>query len=93
MFKALLSLPAFGWKGPHLVCQRLNEAVTEVKNVARADRVSAGDSVVSLMERKHSMAACLAGFRMRFVAEAGYAIRAVQNQRGSGRSGPGVHAA
>jgi len=50
-FKARLRSRAFGWKGSHLACQRLKEAVTEIKKVARADPKTAGDGFVSLMER------------------------------------------
>ncbi len=50
-FKARLRSRAFGWKGSHLACQRLKEAVTEIKKIARTDPVTAGDGVVSLMER------------------------------------------
>jgi hypothetical protein len=50
-FKPRLRSRAFGWKGSHLACQRLKEAVTEIKKVARTDPVTAGDGVVSLMER------------------------------------------
>ncbi|HLK66236.1 MAG TPA: hypothetical protein VKU19_22530 [Bryobacteraceae bacterium] len=50
-FKARLRVRAFGWRGSHLACQRLKEAVTEIKQVARKDPVTAGDGVVSLMER------------------------------------------
>jgi len=50
-FKARLRSRAFGWRGSHLACQRLKEAVTEIKKVARADPVTAGDGFVSLMER------------------------------------------
>jgi hypothetical protein len=50
-FKSRLRSRAFGWKGSHLACPRLKEAVTEIKKVARIDPVTAGDGVVSLMER------------------------------------------
>ena len=50
-FKSRLRARAFGWRGSHLACQRLKEAVTEIRNVARTDPVIAGDGVVSLMER------------------------------------------
>ncbi|MGH9663476.1 MAG: hypothetical protein ACRD9L_03515 [Bryobacteraceae bacterium] len=51
MFKPRLRPHAFGWNGSHLACQRLKEAVTEIKKAARVDLVTAGDGVVSLMER------------------------------------------
>ena len=50
-FKAPLRARAFGWRGSHLACQRLKEAVAEIKKVARTDPVTASDGVVSLMER------------------------------------------
>jgi len=50
-FKPRLRAKAFGWQGSHLACQRLKEAVAEIKKVARVDPVIAGDGVVSLMER------------------------------------------
>lgn len=51
MFKARLRSHAFGWRGSRLACQRLKEAVSEIKKVARTDPVTASDGVVSLMER------------------------------------------
>src|ERR1051325_7461249 len=50
-FRSRLRTRAFGWRGSHLGCQRLKEAVAEIKGVARADPVTAGDGVVTLMER------------------------------------------
>lgn len=50
-FKPHLRTRAFGWNGSHLACQRLKEAVSEIKLVARTDPVTAADGVVSLMER------------------------------------------
>lgn len=50
-FRARLRSGALGWRGSHLACRRLKEAVTEVKNAARTDPVTAGDGFVSLMER------------------------------------------
>lgn len=50
-FKARFRSQAFGWRGSHLACQRLKEAVTEIKRAAKSDPVTAGDGVVSLMER------------------------------------------
>ena len=49
-FRSRLRFRAFGWKGSHLACQRLKEAVTEIKKVARTDPVTAGDGVVSQKE-------------------------------------------
>jgi hypothetical protein len=42
-FKPRLRAKAFGWQGSHLACQRLKEAVAEIKKVARVDPVIAGD--------------------------------------------------
>jgi hypothetical protein len=50
-FKASLRARAFGWRGSSLACGRLKEAVSEIKKVAKTDPVTAGDGVVSLMER------------------------------------------
>jgi hypothetical protein len=50
-FNPRLRARAFGWKGSHRACQRLKEAVTEIKKAARTDPVTAGDGVVTLMER------------------------------------------
>ena len=50
-FKPRLRVRAFGWRGSHLACQRLKEAVAEINKVARTDPVTAGEGVVSLMER------------------------------------------
>jgi len=50
-FKSRLRTRAFGWKNSNLARQRLKEAVAEIKCVARTDPVTAGDGVVTLMER------------------------------------------
>jgi hypothetical protein len=50
-FKPRLRAKAFGWQGSHLACQRLKEAVAEIKKVDRVDPVAAGDGVVALVER------------------------------------------
>src|SRR5947199_2701311 len=50
-FKARFRTRAFGWRGSHLACRRLKEAVSEIKKVAKTDPVAAGDGVVALMER------------------------------------------
>jgi hypothetical protein len=50
-FRSRLRTRAFGWKGSDLACQRLKEAVSEIKGVARTDPVTAGEGVVTLMER------------------------------------------
>jgi len=50
-FRSRLRTRAFGWRGSHLACERLKEAVGEIRSVARTDPVAAGDGVVTLMER------------------------------------------
>ena len=50
-FKSRLRTRAFGWNSSHLACQRLKEAVAEIKKMAKVDAVTAGEGVVSLMER------------------------------------------
>jgi hypothetical protein len=50
-FKARLRVKAYGWKGTSLATKRLNEAVREIKKVAKTDPVEAGDGAVALMER------------------------------------------
>jgi len=50
-FKSRLRAHAFGWKGSHLACQRLKEAVTEIKGIARTDPVVAAEGFVTLAER------------------------------------------
>lgn len=50
-FKPRFRSGAFGWKGSRLACQRLKEAVTEIKKAAKTDPVTAADGVVTLMER------------------------------------------
>lgn len=50
-FKARFRVRSFGWKGSRLACQRLKEAVAEIKKVEKADALAAVDGAVSLMER------------------------------------------
>jgi hypothetical protein len=50
-FKARFRSRAFGWGGSRPACQRLKEAVTEIKKVAKTEPVTAGDGVVCLLER------------------------------------------
>jgi hypothetical protein len=50
-FRARFRSRALGWKASRLACQRLKEAVTEIKRVAKADPVTAADGAVTLMER------------------------------------------
>jgi hypothetical protein len=49
-FRPRLRAGAFGWHGSRLACQRLKEAVAEIKKAARVDSVTAADGGVTLME-------------------------------------------
>lgn len=42
---------AYGWRGSALASKRLNEAVREIRAVAKSDRTLAAEGCVSLMER------------------------------------------
>jgi hypothetical protein len=50
-FKSSFRPRAFGWRSSALAGRRLKEAVSEIKAVAKFDRVLAADGVVALMER------------------------------------------
>lgn len=50
-FKARFRARAFGWRGSRLAIERLKQAVSEIRTVARRDPVLAADGAVSLMER------------------------------------------
>ena len=50
-FKSKFRTNAYGWSGSKLAIDRLKEATTEIKSVAKADPVLAGDGIVSLAER------------------------------------------
>ena len=50
-FKHHFRSNAFGWRGSVLACKRLNEAVAEIKKMAKTDPVLAGEGVVALCER------------------------------------------
>lgn len=50
-FKARFRAHAYGWHGSALASKRLNEAVREIKSVAKLDPVVAAEGCVSLMER------------------------------------------
>ncbi len=51
IFPARFRARAFGWKSSKLACQRLKEATTEIKGVARKDPVLAGEGAVRLIEK------------------------------------------
>lgn len=42
---------AFGWKGSHLACQRIKEAVSEIRKVARKDPLPGAEGAIKLMEK------------------------------------------
>jgi hypothetical protein len=50
-FKARFRYRSFGWKSSRLACQRLKEAVSEIKRFAKSDPNAAADGAVILMER------------------------------------------
>lgn len=51
IFPARFRAGAYGWKASRLACQRLREAVSEIKKVAKKDAVLAAEGAVRLMER------------------------------------------
>jgi tetratricopeptide (TPR) repeat protein len=50
-FKARFRARAFGWRGSRPAIERLKQAVSEIRAVARRDPVLAADGAVALMER------------------------------------------
>jgi hypothetical protein len=50
-FKSRFRANAYGWHGSAQAGKRLKEAVSEIKAVAKSDRVLAGEGIVSLIER------------------------------------------
>ena len=50
-FKSKFRTNAYGWSGSKLAIGRLKDAAAEIKSVAKADPVLAGDGIVSLAER------------------------------------------
>jgi len=50
-FKTKFRTRAYGWSGSKLAISRLKEAAAEIRSVAKSDPVTAGDGIVSLMER------------------------------------------
>lgn len=50
-FTARFRSGAFGWRGSSLACQRIKEAVSEIKSVARKDPVTAAEGAIRLMEK------------------------------------------
>lgn len=50
-FKARLRRGAFGWKSSRLAIQRVKEAASEIRNVARRDPMLAAEGAVTFLER------------------------------------------
>jgi tetratricopeptide (TPR) repeat protein len=42
---------AFGWRGSRLACQRIKEAVSEIRKVARKDPLTGAEGAIKLMEK------------------------------------------
>ncbi len=51
MFPARFRTGAYSWKASRLACQRLREAVSEIKRVAKKDPVLGAEGAVRLMEK------------------------------------------
>lgn len=51
IFPARFRAGAYGWKSSRLACQRLREAVSEIKKVAKKEPDLAAEGVVRLIER------------------------------------------
>jgi tetratricopeptide (TPR) repeat protein len=51
IFPSRLRAGAYSWKSSRLACQRLREAVSEIKKVAKKDPVFAAEGAVRLMEK------------------------------------------
>jgi tetratricopeptide (TPR) repeat protein len=50
-FRSRFRANAFGWKGSKLACERLKQALTEIKKVARTDPLLGADGAILLMEK------------------------------------------
>jgi tetratricopeptide (TPR) repeat protein len=50
-FTARFRRNAFGWKGSRLACQRIKEAVSEIKKVARKDPLLGAEGAIKFMEK------------------------------------------
>ena len=50
-FTARFRRNAFGWKGSRLACQRIKEAVSEIKKVARKDTLLGAEGAIKFMEK------------------------------------------
>ena len=50
-FTARFRRNAFGWKGSRLACQRIKEAVSEIKKVARKDPLLGAEGAIKFLEK------------------------------------------
>jgi hypothetical protein len=50
-FTARIRTNAFGWKGSRLACQRIKEAVSEVRKIARKDPLPGAEGAIKLLEK------------------------------------------
>ncbi|MBW1799883.1 MAG: hypothetical protein JRJ85_04055 [Deltaproteobacteria bacterium] len=50
-FTARFRKNAFGWRGSRLACQRIKEAVSEIRKAARKDPLLGADGAIKLMEK------------------------------------------
>ncbi|MEE4659976.1 MAG: hypothetical protein V2J89_05880, partial [Halieaceae bacterium] len=50
-FPARFRTGAYGWKASRLACQRLREAVSEIRKVAKKDPLVGAEGAVRLMEK------------------------------------------
>ena len=50
-FRARFRRQAFGWSGTRTAIERLNEALSEIKHVARSDPALAAEGAVLLLEK------------------------------------------
>ena len=50
-FTARFRRNAFGWKGSRLACQRIKEAVSEIKKVDRKDPLLGAEGAIKFMEK------------------------------------------
>jgi len=50
-FKSRFRRNAFGWRGSRRAIERIDEALAEIKAIARTDRILAADGAVAFLER------------------------------------------
>ncbi len=51
VFPSRLRAGAHGWRSSRLACQRVREAVSEIKKVAKGDPIQGAEGAIRLMER------------------------------------------